>query len=126
MASQSNSRYDPTLRLNHDRNVTYTSQVLVRDLWALRLQDFVLRINATTDDEEDEDRELFSSQPETDSSDDLGFKSNSGRYLAWPRLLDSLGLCYLAAILMRLPVSVSDLHRYEVHALGFVTTFTKI
>ncbi|EPS27904.1 hypothetical protein PDE_02848 [Penicillium oxalicum 114-2] len=100
MASQSNSR-----------NVTYTSQVLVRDLWALRLQDFVLRINATTDDEEDEDRELFSSQPETDSSDDLGFKSNSGRYLAWPRLLDSLGLCYLAAILMRLPVSVSDLHR---------------
>lgn len=78
----------------------------------MRLQDFTLRINATTDDEEDDERELFSSQPETDSSDDLGFKSRGGRYLEWPRLLDSVGLCYLAAVLMRLPVCVSDFHRY--------------
>lgn len=87
-------------------------QGVIRDLWALRLQDFTLRINATTDDEDDDERELFSSQPETDSSDDLGFKSKGGRYLEWPRLLDSVGLCYLAAVLMRLPVCVSDFHRY--------------
>lgn len=84
----------------------------MRDLWALRLQDFTLRINATLDDDEDDERELFSSQPETDSSDDSGFKSSGGRYLEWPRLLDSVGLCYLAAILMRLPVCVSDFHRF--------------
>ncbi|KAJ5477441.1 hypothetical protein N7539_007585 [Penicillium diatomitis] len=109
MASQSNSRYElcqVDLRIS-----THTRKAIVRDLWALRLQDFTLRINATIDDEDDSDRELFSSQPETDSSDDLGFKSHSGRYLTWPRLLDSLGLCYLAAVLMRLPVSVSDFHR---------------
>ena len=84
----------------------------MRDLWALRLQDFTLRINATLDDDEDDERELFSSQPETDSSDNSGFKSSGGRYLEWPRLLDSVGLCYLAAILMRLPVCVSDFHRF--------------
>ncbi|KAF7719924.1 Uncharacterized protein PECH_005781 [Penicillium ucsense] len=97
--------------LVHNHGFPEQFEAIVRDLWALRLQDFTLRINATTDDEDDSDRELFSSQPETDSSDDLGFKSHSGRYLTWPRLLDSLGLCYLAAVLMRLPVSVSDFCR---------------
>ncbi|KAJ5444258.1 uncharacterized protein N7458_008130 [Penicillium daleae] len=97
--------------LIHDHGFPEQFEAVLRDLWALRLQDFTLRINATTDDEEDDDRELFSSQPETDSSDDLGFKSRGGRYLEWPRLLDSVGLCYLAAILMRLPVCVSDFHR---------------
>ncbi|KAF3394686.1 RNA polymerase I-specific transcription initiation factor rrn7 [Penicillium rolfsii] len=97
--------------LIHDHGFPEQFEGVLRDLWALRLQDFTLRINAMTDDEEDDERELFSSQPETDSSDDLGFKSKGGRYLEWPRLLDSIGLCYLAAVLMRLPICVSDFHR---------------
>lgn len=89
-------------------------QALVRDLWALRLQGFSLRINASADDEDDEEseREVFSSQAaDTDDSDDLGFKAG-GKYLQWPRMLDTVGLCYLAALLMRLPVCVSDFHQY--------------
>jgi RNA polymerase I-specific transcription initiation factor RRN7 len=89
-------------------------QAIVRDLWALRLQGFSLRINASADDEDDEEseREVFSSQAaDTDDSDDLGFKAG-GRYLQWPRMLDTVGLCYLAALLMRLPVCVSDFYQY--------------
>ncbi|KAJ5183312.1 hypothetical protein N7492_000928 [Penicillium capsulatum] len=86
---------------------------VVRDLWALRLQKFKLRINDTTDDEDDGDHapELFSSQPsQTEESDDEHFKSRSS-VLKWPHLLDAVALCYLAAILMRLPVCVNDFHR---------------
>lgn len=88
-------------------------QALVRDLWALRLRGFTLRINESAEDEDDEsEREVFSSQAaDTDDSDDLGFKVGQ-RYLQWPRLLDSVALCYLAALLMRLPVCVSDFYQY--------------
>lgn len=88
-------------------------QALVRDLWALRLQGFTLRINESAEDEDDEsEREVFSSQAaDTDDSDDLGFKVGQ-RYLQWPRLLDSVALCYLAALLMRLPVCISDFYQY--------------
>lgn len=54
---------------------------------------------------------MFSSQPGEQDDSGLGFKPNS-RYLQWPRLLDSVALCYLAALLMRLPVCVSDFYEY--------------
>lgn len=87
-------------------------QAVVRDLWALRLQSFTLRINESADDDDESEREVFSSQAaETDDSDDLGLKAGH-RYLQWPRLIDSVALCYLAALLMRLPVCVSDFYQY--------------
>jgi RNA polymerase I-specific transcription initiation factor RRN7 len=93
----------------HERLIIY--QVVVRDLWALRLQDFTLKITDTEDDD-DTENEGFSSQPgEKDGSGEIGFKPDS-RYLEWPRLIDSLATCYLAAFLMRLPVCVSDFHEY--------------
>lgn len=70
-----------------------------------------MKINESFEEDESEP-ELFSSQPtEKDESQDLGFKPR-GNYLAWPRLIDSIGLCYLAALIMRLPICVSDFHRY--------------
>lgn len=87
-------------------------QIVVRDLWALRLQDFESRItDATGDDDDDTESELFSSQPAGKDESRDGFKPNS-RYLEWPRLIDSVALCYLAAFLMRLPVCVIDFHEY--------------
>ncbi|CAG7977530.1 unnamed protein product [Penicillium nalgiovense] len=96
--------------LVHEHGFPEELEIVVRDLWALRLQDFESRItDPTEDDDDDTESELFSSQPpETDESRD-GFKPNS-RYLEWPRLIDSVALCYLAAFLMRLPVCVSDFH----------------
>ncbi|KAJ5121987.1 hypothetical protein N7526_008924 [Penicillium atrosanguineum] len=97
--------------LVNDHGFPEEFEAVVRDLWALRLQGFTLRINASADDEDDEsEREVFSSQAaDTDESDDLGFKAR-GKYLQWPRMLDTVGLCYLAALLMRLPICVSDFY----------------
>ncbi|KAJ5758043.1 uncharacterized protein N7511_006737 [Penicillium nucicola] len=89
--------------LVHELGFPEELEVVVRDLWALRLQDFTLKITNTEDDD-DTENEGFSSQPgEIDSSGEIGFKPRS-RYLEWPRLIDSLATCYLAAFLMRLPV----------------------
>ncbi|KAJ5678806.1 hypothetical protein N7462_007050 [Penicillium macrosclerotiorum] len=86
-------------------------EAVVRDLWALRLQDFELKINASTEDDGEEgERELFSSQAEANSSDGLGFKTQ-GKYFELPRIVESVGLCYLASILMRLPVCIHDFYR---------------
>ncbi|CAI7621081.1 unnamed protein product [Penicillium glandicola] len=97
--------------LVHDHGFPEEFEVVVRDLWALRLQDFEMRItDAAEDDDDDTEPEQFSSQPaEKDESREMGFRPNS-RYLEWPRLIDSIALCYLAAFLMRLPVCVVDFH----------------
>ena len=92
-------------------------QGVVRDLWALRLRGFSSRINENMNDDDDDDDEpqIFSSQTTPadsgeESGDESGFKPES-HILQWPRLMDTVGLCYLAAVLMRLPVCVVDLHR---------------
>ncbi|CAI7586987.1 unnamed protein product [Penicillium viridicatum] len=95
--------------LVHDHGFPEELEVVVRDLWALRLQDFESRITDATGDDDDTESELFSSQPAGRDESRDGFKPNS-RYLEWPRLIDSVALCYLAAFLMRLPVCVIDFH----------------
>ncbi|KAJ5246058.1 hypothetical protein N7468_001041 [Penicillium chermesinum] len=85
---------------------------VVRDLWALRVRMYSSRIHQIEDHESNDTDgpELFSSQAE--SSDETGVKVG-GKYLEWPRMLDTVALCYLAAILMRLPrlPDVETLHR---------------
>ncbi|OQD84436.1 hypothetical protein PENANT_c013G03247 [Penicillium antarcticum] len=100
--------------LVHGQGFPEELEVVVRDLWALRLQDFTLKITDTEDDD-DTENEGFSSQPgEKDGSGEIGYKPDS-RYLEWPRLIDSLATCYLAAFLMRLPICVSDFHEMIMH-----------
>ncbi|KAJ5142767.1 Ubiquitin supergroup [Penicillium bovifimosum] len=96
--------------LVHELGFPEELEIVVRDLWALRLQDFTAKITDTEDDDYDTEPELFSSQPtDKDDSRDMGFKPDS-RYIEWPRLIDTIALCYLAASLMRLPVCVNDFH----------------
>lgn len=91
---------------------------MVRDLWAFRLGKFKLRIKDTTDGDDGHEPEFFSSQPsQTEDSDDEDLKSGS-KFLQWPRLLDAVAICYLAAILMRLPVCVNDFHRYALSSMA--------
>ena len=79
---------------------------MIRDLWALRLELYSDKIKEIP--EGDDELELFSSQPGTDvESEPEDFKPKSH----WPRLIDTVALCYLGALLMRIPVSVCDLHR---------------
>ncbi|RDW93519.1 uncharacterized protein DSM5745_00841 [Aspergillus mulundensis] len=81
---------------------------LVRDLWALRLETYAEKIAERTDGQP----KFFSSQAGS-AAEDTGpetFKLG-GKVVQWPRLIDTVALCYLASVLMRLPVSVMDFHR---------------
>jgi RNA polymerase I-specific transcription initiation factor RRN7 len=56
--------------------------------------------------------EFFSSQPAGEPDDQLHLLTSGGKRIQWPRLVDTVALCYLGALLMRLPISVGDFHRY--------------
>jgi RNA polymerase I-specific transcription initiation factor RRN7 len=61
--------------------------------------------------EDDRGPELFSSQPATTLDEPEGTFKLGGRAAQWPRLIDTIGLCYLGCLLMRLPVTIGEFHR---------------
>jgi RNA polymerase I-specific transcription initiation factor RRN7 len=85
-----------------------------------------------TDDGEGDDSqpEFFSSQPASGREDTETETFRVGSKLVqWPRLIDTVALCYLAALLMRLPVSVMDFHRYVLDAYvgaGLITFYRMV
>ncbi|KAE8147865.1 hypothetical protein BDV25DRAFT_159440 [Aspergillus avenaceus] len=81
---------------------------VVRDLWALRLNTYADRITDTS--EGDEETQFFSSQPSA-SQDEPDTSRFRGKSLRWPRMIDTIGLCYLGAFIMRLPVGIAEFHR---------------
>lgn len=87
---------------------------MVRDLWALRLQLLKGKTEEATDTENES--RVFSSQAEaeegTEPEDGRGNVKGASKGVGKdvPTLVDTLGLCYLAMLLLRLPVCVGDLH----------------
>lgn len=84
-------------------------EVVVKDLWALRLQLLVKKVDATSDDET-----MFSSQPESETKDGgvgTRFREWKVKGKPMPRLIDTLGLCYLGAVILKLSISLGDIHR---------------
>ena len=86
---------------------------MVKDLWSLRLQLVKSKTGATSDEDT-----VFSSQPQSeteteDKHDGIGREWKVGGK-DMPTLTETLGLCYLGMILLRLPISIGELHRYEV------------
>ena len=95
----------------HTTGLPAELETVVKDLWALRLQLLKDKTGATSD----EDR-VFSSQPQSDIEAE---EKHEGVERKWkvkgkdmPSLIETLGLCYLGLILLRLPVSIGELHRY--------------
>lgn len=84
---------------------------VVRGLWGMRLRTFVV---------EDAPEDLgFSSQSELDSGEDtsgteMTTLSSRGKKLnrLGPRLGETLALCYLATVLMKLPISVGEFYNW--------------
>lgn len=101
---------------------------MIKDLWALRLQLLKGRLS----DPDKDGEQLFTSKPEMkkpefvkkpggntnneaeDEEEEVNRKGENvkvrGRDM--PTLIESLGICYLAMILLRLPISLGDLQRY--------------
>ena len=84
-------------------------ETVIKGLWELRLQ---LLSDRFEQDESDGDI-LFSSQPVEDRGDEGDYRGKArwaGKPL--PCLIESLAICYLAAIILRLPISISEIHDY--------------
>lgn len=91
-------------------------ETVVRDLWDLRTRG---SSNLVAEDAPQEDSlEMFSSQPATeelvkgvDNSKTRAQSWDSGRGSDWPmpRMIETLALCYLGCLLLRVPTSVGEL-----------------
>ncbi|TVY21399.1 RNA polymerase I-specific transcription initiation factor rrn7 [Lachnellula arida] len=90
-------------------------EIVVRDLWTSRIQDL----------HKPEERggygsTMFSSQSEGENTDTDGARSMSSRRSKGsvvgkeklPKLIETLGLCYLGMLLLRLPVSLGELYKW--------------
>ena len=79
---------------------------MVKDLWALRLQ---LYRNKLDDDPKEK---IYNSQTENETEDEVSGESKAGpgrRNLPLP--IEGLGICYLGSLLLRLPLSLAQIHR---------------
>ena len=90
---------------------------MVKDLWALRLPLILENLKTSLDkpsDAEsgtDQSPKLYSSQNDTTDID-----SEDEQKLSWerkaPSVLDSVGICYIAMTLLRIPSSLGDYYRW--------------
>lgn len=100
-------------------------EIVIRDLWAVRIRN----IRGVGEDERDaRDGSGFSStsEGETEGEDDgVGMEMSRrhrkiAREKGLPRLIESLALCYMAMLLLRLPVAVGDLQKWaEQHEIPY-------
>lgn len=96
------------------------SQTIVRDLWALRLQTCArTAAQASGSDTEgpSSSSQVFSSQSESESasasrSSRRGKKASIRNVESASSLVDTLVCCYIGMLLLRLPVTVADIHRW--------------
>ena len=88
---------------------------MVRDLWALRLQ-LVEEKHGELSETETESR-MYSSQTEFSDAEDEQIERLGRREKDMPTLIDILGLCYMGMMLLRLPVSLGELHKYVLRLL---------
>ena len=72
---------------------------------------------------------MFSSQPQSETEVE---EKHEGVGRKWkvrrrdsPSLIETLGLCYLGTVLLRLPVSIGEMHRYVTWCLIFQRNLTK-
>ncbi|GAD92747.1 RNA polymerase I specific transcription initiation factor Rrn7 [Paecilomyces variotii No. 5] len=85
-------------------------ETIVRDLWALRLERLSEKIETASDAELD--AQIFSSQAITTENEEDGSRMHWRKITDNPTLSETIGLCYLGALLLRLPVGIADLHRF--------------
>ncbi|KAF5025465.1 hypothetical protein F66182_2441 [Fusarium sp. NRRL 66182] len=92
-------------------------ETVVRDLWDLRTRGSGA-IEAEDETQADDGLAMFSSQPAASEKDDTP-KTQGTRAQSWdperksdwpiPRMIDTLALCYLGCLLLRIPTAVGEL-----------------
>ncbi|KAL6719846.1 hypothetical protein ACLMJK_001767 [Lecanora helva] len=85
-------------------------EVVVKDLWALRLQLVKDKIDATTS-EDIMHSSLPVSEEESDEEGQPERRKWEVKGKSMPTLIETLGLLYLGSILLRLPICMGDIYR---------------
>jgi RNA polymerase I-specific transcription initiation factor RRN7 len=84
-------------------------KTIVRDLWTLRLSKLVHRLESPQ--RGDSESQAFSSAAEETGNDDGRKASNRVSGVDSPKLVETIALCYLGILLLRLPVSLGEVYR---------------
>ncbi|KAK5156184.1 hypothetical protein LTS14_005071 [Recurvomyces mirabilis] len=95
-------------------------KTLVHDLWALRLQKLQHRVSYESETETETQSQFYSSQSEGETSATESSRRTRGRSQTGdgkisegtPNVLDTLTLCYTGILLLREPVTLSDIHHW--------------
>lgn len=97
-------------------------QCIVKDLWALRLQTLRNRVSYESDHEaETRSSQVFSSQSESEPATETQSQSQGSRRSSAknvrsraqpPNLIETLSMCYIGALLLRIPLTVADIHSW--------------
>ena len=103
----------------HSKGLPSELESVVRDLWALRLQLVKAKIGGVPTS--DGEVTVYSSQVEdleygnetAPENERRGSKGRDGKGM--PALIDTLAICYLGMVLLRVPISIGDLHRLARH-----------
>lgn len=103
-----------------DKELPKELESLVKDLWALRLQKVQGRVAYESEtDTEAPSSEMFSSQSESEAtSASRSTRRNRRRREkskvkeGSPKLIENFALLYISALLLRLPLTVADMHQW--------------
>ena len=98
--------------LIHTHYMPAELEIVVKDLWELRIQLLKDKLKSTADADE-----VFSSQPQSDTEVVEGEcpprEKNWGlRSKQMPKILETLSICYVGAAVLRLPIGLGDFHRW--------------
>ncbi|KAI6780439.1 uncharacterized protein J7T54_007288 [Emericellopsis cladophorae] len=94
-------------------------ETIVRDLWDLRTRGFSSLV-PVEDSTGDEGLEMFSSQPQGADIEEVvktskrthDWDGDRGNDWPMPRMVDTLGLCYLGCLLLRIPTRIGEIFQW--------------
>lgn len=103
-------------------------ELVVKDLWDIRTRGAPSARKSTESDGNESEVSVFSSHSEADSSDyDSSTRADEEQSQRWgrsrgrgwqnPRPMDTLALCYLGGLLLRLPLRVGQIQRWAADGL---------
>lgn len=102
----------------HEKGFRDELETVVRDLWDLRIRAFSSLVPDET--EAPDTLEVFSSQPLPDegeivvksSSTTRSWDADRGSNWPMPKMSDTLGLCYLGCLLLRIPIRIGEIFQW--------------
>ena len=85
---------------------------VVRDLWSLRLSRLLHKLEQPPGDDDTDTQGISSRVNSLDESDGDGEVRNPKLASSSPSLIDTVSLCYMGMLLLRLPISLSQMLRW--------------